>query len=191
MTDSATADGHRFVIDIMLSRFTVRAFATGMLSALGHSPTFAVRDYSGEVTFDPEIPDAASLQLKVRASSLALTDDLSQTDRTSIESTMQDEVLESERYPAITFVSDAANVSPADGGGGQYDVILNGSLTLHGVTARVRIPARVSLTGDMLRASGEFDIRQTAFGIKPVSVGGGMLKVKDDLRCAFDLVAKR
>ncbi|MEO6447149.1 MAG: YceI family protein [Gemmatimonadaceae bacterium] len=191
MTDSATADGHRFVIHIMLSRFTVRAFATGMLSALGHSPTFAVRDYSGEVTFDPEIPDAASLQLKVRASSLALTDDLSQTDRTSIESTMQDEVLESEHYPAITFVSDAANVSPADGGGGQYDVILNGSLTLHGVTARVRIPARVSLTGDMLRASGEFDIRQTAFGIKPVSVGGGMLKVKDDLRCAFDLVAKR
>ena len=36
-----------FQFDPNQSRFTVRAFATGMLSALGHDPTFAVRDFRG------------------------------------------------------------------------------------------------------------------------------------------------
>ena len=37
----------RYRLDPGQSRFTVQAFATGMLSFFGHSPTFAVRDFSG------------------------------------------------------------------------------------------------------------------------------------------------
>jgi hypothetical protein len=33
-------------------------------------------------------------------------------------------------------------------------------------------------------------VRQTDFGIKLVSVAGGALKVKDELQCAFDIVAR-
>ena len=43
----------------------------------------------------------------------------------------------------------------------------------------------------MLRASGEFTVRQTDYGIKPVSVAGGALKVKDELKFSFDIVARK
>ena len=38
---AAAASGDRYVINPMVSRFTVKAFATGLLSAFGHSPTIA------------------------------------------------------------------------------------------------------------------------------------------------------
>ena len=37
----------RYRFDPSLSRFTVRAFASGLLSFVGHSPTFAVRQFAG------------------------------------------------------------------------------------------------------------------------------------------------
>ena len=43
----------RYVIDGRSSRFTVRAFATGLLSAMGHNPTIGIRDFSGEVGVQP------------------------------------------------------------------------------------------------------------------------------------------
>ena len=60
----------RYALDKSSSKFTVQAFAAGMLSAMGHSPTFAVRDFSGEAAVDPDAPAQASLNLKIRASSL-------------------------------------------------------------------------------------------------------------------------
>ena len=42
----------QYLLDKGASRFTVRAFAGGMLSAMGHNPTIAVRDFTGEVNVD-------------------------------------------------------------------------------------------------------------------------------------------
>ena len=55
----------------------MQAFAAGLLSFLGHNPTFAVRDFSGEVCFDPAAPEAASIRVTVRADSLELVDKVS------------------------------------------------------------------------------------------------------------------
>jgi len=43
----------------------------------------------------------------------------------------------------------------------------------------------------MLRANGEFPLSQRAYRIKPVSVAGGALKLKDELKCTFDIVARK
>jgi Ni,Fe-hydrogenase I small subunit len=51
--------------------------------------------------------------------------------------------------------------------------------------------AQVRLTSDMLRAYGEFSLLQSNFGIKPVSVAAGMLKLKDELKVSFDVVARK
>jgi hypothetical protein len=40
-------------------------------------------------------------------------------------------------------------------------------------------------------AHGEFSLRQTAYAIKLVSVAGGTLKLKDELKCSFDIVARK
>jgi hypothetical protein len=42
----------------------------------------------------------------------------------------------------------------------------------------------------MLRAKGEYQLRQTDFKIKPVSVAGGTLKIKNELKCSFDVCGK-
>jgi polyisoprenoid-binding protein YceI len=68
---------------------------------------------------------------------------------------------------------------------------LNGQLTLHGVTQSQPITARVTPLGSMLRASGDFTLSQTVYDIKPVSVAGGALKLKDELKFSFEIVARR
>lgn len=178
-----------YVFDRNVSRFTVRAFATGMLSVFGHSPTIAIRDYTGEGDFDPGHPEQASLRVRIRTSSLEVTDDMKSGDRREIESTMNEQVLESSKYPEIAFESTAVSVERPDGG--RYQVTVNGNLSLHGVTRSLRVSALVAPNGAMLRAWGEFSILQSDYGIQLVRVAGGALKLKDELRIAFDMVARK
>jgi hypothetical protein len=53
----------------------------------------------------------------------------------------------------------------------------------------VRAAASARIDGDTLTATGKFTIKQTDFGIKPISVGG-VVKVKDDLNINFTIVAR-
>ena len=178
----------RYLLDKSLSRFTVRAFASGMLSALGHSPTIAIRNFTGEADFDPANPEQALLRVQIRADSLEVTDDINNKDRREIESTMNQKVLESAKYPEIVFES--SGVSAEQLGEGRYRVKMNGNLSLRGVTRKIPLMAQMNLSGDTLRGSGEFSILQTDFGIPLVNVAGGMLKLKDELKFNFDIVAR-
>jgi hypothetical protein len=45
--------------------------------------------------------------------------------------------------------------------------------------------------GTMLRISGEFQLRQSDYGIKPFSFAGGALRLKDELKFKFELVARK
>jgi len=118
-----------------------------------------------------------------------LLDKVSDKDRREIETTMHKDVLESSRFPEMIF--EASNPSISKGGEDLYWVNLQGKLTLHGVTKPQQITARVSFSGSEMRASGEFTVRQTNFGIKLVSVAGGTLKLKDDVKLTFELVGHK
>jgi polyisoprenoid-binding protein YceI len=72
-----------------------------------------------------------------------------------------------------------------------FAATLNGNLSFHGVTNAQQVSARIAVLGEMLRASGEFTLRQSDYGIKPISVAGGALKVKDELKCSFEMVARK
>ncbi len=182
-------EAERYAIDAGTSRLTVRAFASGMLSAFGHSPTLTVRDFAGEATFAAGTLEEAILVIKIKAASLAVSDDISDKDRREIERTMNQEVLETFKYPEIVF--DSSKVSASKAGNGQYWVNLVGNLSLHGVISSQPVSAQVALIGDTLRAHGEFSLLQTTYGIKPVSIAGGSLKLKDELKCKFDIVAHK
>jgi polyisoprenoid-binding protein YceI len=179
----------QYRIDVGVSRFTIRAFAGGALSALAHSPTFAVRQYEGRVEFDPEAPSSASLTMTIAAPSLDLTDDVSAKDRREILRVMHEDVLEDDKYPTIVYDC-PATASSVTSSSGQFDVKLNGALTLHHVTRPQPLTARVVASPTMLRANGEFSVKQSDYGIRLASAVGGAIKVKDELRCAFDLVAR-
>jgi polyisoprenoid-binding protein YceI len=179
----------RYRIDPAMSRLTVKVSAGGLLAGFGHNPTIAMRDCSGEADFGGENLERAALRLTVRPESCEVTDDVSQKDKLEIETRMKQEVLETSRYPEIVFESTV--VSPTQMGEGQYAANIVGNLALHGVTRSQTIICRVALSGEMLRGSGEFTLRQSDYGIKLVSVAGGTLKVKDEIKCSFDIMARK
>jgi len=178
-----------YEIDPGISRFTVRAFASGLLSAFGHSPTFAIREFEGEVQLASDSLEGAGLRLKINAASLNVQDEISDKDRREMERMMNQDVLETQRFPEIVY--ECSSVTGAQAGPGQYTVKLNGQLTMHGVTRNQAVDARVNINGTMLRAFAEFTARQTDYDIKLVSAVAGSLKVKDELKLAFAIAARK
>ena len=186
-----TAEGlaPSYLVDAAKSRFLVRASASGLLSAFGHNPTIAIRDFTGEAWFRPQSPEQSSLRLEIAAASLAVTGDVNDKDRYEMERAMREDVLETARYPQIEFASSGIQASRITEG--MYRMKLAGKLTLHGVERYLEVPCNVTVSDDGLRANGEFSIRQTDYGVRLVSVAGGALKLKDELKFSFDIVAHR
>lgn len=180
----------RFAIDAGRSTLMVEAFSTGFLSALGHNPRIAVRDIRGEVQFAStgSALEDVRVHLIINPRSLAVVDDISDKDRREIHRQMYDEVFEVERYPEITYDFSSPKI---EGNGGQYSSVMSGELTLHGETHPFAVSVRVFMMGDTLKASGEFSVSQKQYGISPVTVAGGAIKLKDEVKCTFNIVARK
>ena len=73
----------------------------------------------------------------------------------------------------------------------QYDLKITGDLTLHGITRRIVIPAKVTLNGNSLRAVGEFSIDRSDFKVKATSAFHGMVRVRNKVKFEFDIVGQR
>lgn len=179
----------RYLIDGKNSTFTVRAFATGMLSAFAHNPTIAIPEFEGEIRLNPDAIQQSSLRLVIHSSSLAVSDDIREKDRMEIDKTMHEEVLESSSFPEIVYESSRLSVSKT--GEGQYLGTMTGELTLHGVQRIQPVSVRILLNGDVLRATGDFSVRQSDYEIRPVSAVGGTVKLKDELKFSFDISARK
>jgi polyisoprenoid-binding protein YceI len=180
----------RYRLDAGRSRFTVQAFAEGLFSSFGHNPIIVISGFEGEVEFVPGTLEGGRVRMTVRADSLKVADDVKEKDRLEIERMMRADVLEVSKYPEIVFESTSVTASRI--AAGRYRARVIGDLSLHGVTQRnVWISAEVTTGDDRLRAQGEFPLRQTDYKIKPVSVAGGTLKVKNELKFKFDIVARK
>jgi polyisoprenoid-binding protein YceI len=177
-----------FVTDARASQFTVQVFSGGLLSAFGHNPTIAIREFLGEAQVNPDDVERSSLRVTVKAESLTVKDNISDKDRGDMERVMHEEILETASYPEIVY--QCSNLAATKIAEGQYSVTLHGDLTLHGVTRSHSVPARVALTDDSLRGFGSFTLRQTDYDLKPASLAGGALKVKDELKFSFNILAR-
>ena len=179
----------QYVLDPARSRFVVRASVAGLLSAFGHNPTIAIRSFTGEALLRPDSPELSSLRFEIDAASLAVTGEVSDKDRTEMERAMREEVLETARYPLIRFENAAVQATRITDA--MYAMKIPGNLTLHGVTRELEIPCTVTAGDEGFRAYGDFSIRQTDYGIRQVTVAGGTLKLKDELKFTFDIVGRR
>ena len=168
----------------------VQAFSTGFLSVLGHNPKIAVRDIRGEVQFvsTGSALEDVRVHVIINPRSPEVVDDISDKDRREIHRQMYDEVLEVERYPEITYDSSSPKI---EGNSGQYSSLMAGELTLHGESHPFAVPVRVFIMGDTLKASGEFSVSQKQYGIAPVTVAGGAIKLKDEVKCTFNIMARK
>jgi polyisoprenoid-binding protein YceI len=171
---AGTAAGQVRSIDTANSKLVVHVSKSGVFS--GFADNHEVEAPIAEGTIDEK---AARARFAVDSRQMKVLDpQLSPDKRRQVQERMLGpEVLDSIRFPAITFES--TNVE--QDGEGRLRVI--GRLSLHGVTRPVSIVARKT-NG---RYAGTFAIKQRDFGITPVSIAGGTVKVKDELKIEFDI----
>jgi polyisoprenoid-binding protein YceI len=164
-------------IDVERSTMTVRVFKAGLFSAFGHN--HEIKAPIAEGRFSKEEP---GVMLRVHSTSLRVVDkDVSEKDRAEIQTTMLGpQVLDSQRFPEISFKSTAVQRQ----GDGKYLVL--GDLTLHGETRRIQ----VQVEGDGEHYRGSAQLKQKDFGITPVTVAGGAVKVKNEVKVEFDIFGK-
>ena len=177
----------RYRLDASQSRFMVRAFSGGLLWFKGHDHFVAVRDFTGEAQLTPGASSPASLQMTIRADSLVETREVfTEQQKQIISKELREIVLETDKYPEITFKSTDVTGNLT---GGQFEAKIGGDLTLHGVTRRIIIPARVTLNGETLRAQGEFTVSRKDYNVKATSALHGTIRVRDKLKFTFDITA--
>jgi polyisoprenoid-binding protein YceI len=178
-----------YVLDAKSSKFTVQAFAEGLAGIADHRPTFLVREFFGDVEFDPDQLDGGSLDLTAKTGSLAIMDEVTQLDRKAIERVMFGEVLHPDAFPDVSFRSTRVVCSPV--GANRYRADVAGTMSLHGVENLQSIEAQLILNVGSLRAHGEFRLRQTDYDLTIASVAGGLLRIKDELKFVFFFVAPK
>src|SRR5436305_15066171 len=106
-----------------------------------------------------------------------------------IEKELRDTVLLPDHYPDIRFKS--TNVSGKSIRNDEYDRKIGGELTRHGVTRPITIPTKVTVTGNNLRAQGEFEIDRSDFNVKATSAFHGLVRVRSKVKFEFDIVGHR
>ena len=179
-----------YTLDASQSKFMAHANAGGLLWFKGKDHHLAAREFSGQVEITPDTITPASLRLVVKAASLHETGaKFTDQQKDIINKELREIVLHPEQYPDITFQS--TNVVVRNSNAGRHEVRIDGNLTLHGATRRITIPAVVTLSGNTLRAVGEFSIERDDFGVKATSAFHGMVRVKNDVKFEFDIVGSR
>lgn len=165
-------------IDATRSQLTVLAYKSGLFSALAHDHVIRAPIAGGSLSAD----EALSVELTVRVADLEVLDPtLAAGKRPEVRARMLSaDVLDAARFPEISFRS----TSIAPQGTDRWKVA--GDLSLHGVTK----PTSFSVEGKGGRYLGATTLRQSDFGIAPISIAGGTVKVKDEVRIEFEIGAQ-
>jgi len=184
------ADAGHYKLVPAESRVQIHVGTKGLLKRFGHDHDVFARAFTGDVDVEVTHPADAHVTAMFDSKSLDIVPGTeSEDDAPKVRKTMLGpKVLDSERYPQITVTSRHLTATPVRPG--VFDVQLDGDLTLHGVVKPIQVPMRVELTADRLVARGSTTIRQSDFGISPVSVAGGTIKAKNDITIQFTLVGR-
>jgi polyisoprenoid-binding protein YceI len=177
-----------YSIDTAQSKLEIHVYKEGAFKVFGHDHLIVAKDISGEAQFDAQKIDDSKVSLRITTRSLTVVDPgESEKDRREVQKTMEGEkVLDVDKFPEITFT--ATSVSAVKKIADRWELTLSGPLKLHGVEKAVTFPLQVHVEEDRLRGQGQISLLQTDYGITPVKVGGGAVKVKDRLKIDFTIM---
>lgn len=179
----------RYTFDASAGRFTVQAFPTGLLSAFGHNPTIAIGDFDGQIQSPSGSFEDAVVQVTVRTSAMEVLDQMKAADRQRMEEEMLEKVLDVKRFPAAEFTSRTIRIRPASAD--LFQALVEGELSFHGVTHEHALNVQISRVGTGLRIWGDFTLRQSDYGVNPICFAGGALRLKDELKFKFEVLARK
>jgi polyisoprenoid-binding protein YceI len=187
-SDSVTAESYS--LEASRSKFIAHAHRGGLLWFKGHDHLIAIRDFTGEARLDPNLLANSSLQIRAKTATMEETSsDFTDAQKKIINKELHDIVFLPDQYPEIIFKS--TSVSGKVEGNNQYDLKIVGDLTLNGVTRQIKIPTKVIVSGNDLRAQGEFGIDRGDFKVKATSAMHGLIRVRDHVDFTFDIVGRK
>jgi polyisoprenoid-binding protein YceI len=172
------------------SAITIKVFKSGLFSGFAHNHIVVAPVAHAAID-----PAKLTAEITVVTREMKVTDpDVSEKDRAEIQSTMLGpKVLDQEKYPEIHFKSSSIKQTSPQ----HYSVA--GTLELHGAKREISFeviadeepgpPARAGMARDagIQHYHGTAKLKQSDFGIKPISLFGGSVKVKDQLELEFDV----
>lgn len=146
-------------------QLSINTFKEGFLARLAHDLEFKVRGLELDIEGD------AAHEYKIKASfdsSSLEVQSVHEADKAEIQKHLNDDVLKSEEFPQVKFVS-----THIEKEGASFHI--TGELSLCGVTQPL---SALAILEDG-KWTADLEIKQSDFGIKPYSAMGGMMKVKD------------
>jgi polyisoprenoid-binding protein YceI len=166
-------------LDTQRSTITIHVGKSGLLSAAAHDHTITAPVSSGTVRESA----APHIEFTVETARMTVKPDPKVDAKTqaTIQTDMEEMTLETKKYPEIAFRSSRIERIAE----GQWRV--DGDLSLHGVTKPVSLT--VKQTGDSWTTRTV--LKQTDFGIKPISIGGGMIKVRNEVEIDFQIFPRQ
>ncbi len=188
-------EGRTFRIDSAASLLTVLVYRGGPLARAGHNHVIASHDLTG-TAYVPEDPLRSSFDVHMPVNLLVVDEkelrsqegadfppEVPQDARDGTRRNMLGEaLLNADRYPEIRMQSEALQ-RVGEELQAQVRVIVRDQ------AYSLVVPVRYTLEGDQLVVQGEAPLKQTDIGLTPFSLLGGALRVLDDLKVKFRIVA--
>jgi len=167
--------------------FQVHTGTAGLFGAFAHDHLIEAQKIEGCAVINSSNLTQSSIKLTFTTADIRVIDPKeSASNRAKIQKTMESEVLRTAEYPQITLES-----TGIEKGNTPEAFRVRGNLTIRGKTQPVTIPVTLTRMEDgVYRATGEYKFKQTTFGIEPVQLGAGTIKVKDEVRTEFELFLK-
>ena len=167
--------------------FRIHVDSAGLFAAFGHNHVIEAQKIVGCAEIDGQNITRSSIKLDFPTADIRVLDPKeSAEDGAKVQKTMEAEVLRISEYPRVRFESTSFETAEAPN-----RLRVRGNLSIRGKVQPVVIPLAVTQSGDgTYRATGEYRFKQTMFGIEPIRLIGGAVKVKDEVRAEFELFLK-
>ncbi|HEY1077790.1 MAG TPA: YceI family protein [Fontimonas sp.] len=195
---SLLARGAVYRVDPSASDLRIYVFRGGTAARLGHHHVLSAPRFDGYVSVPGDAVAEARFDLQFRFDELLIDDPALRTQtggpfggtrsESDISGTRRNmlgpRVLDADRYPFLRVSSLAI-------AGDWPMLVATVAIEMHGVRREREVLLQVERDEQTLRARGELVLRQTEFGVTPLSILGGVIAVQDPVAIRFDLRASR
>jgi polyisoprenoid-binding protein YceI len=166
-------------------RFELIVEKTRLMAGKQH--LFLFPEYTGTLKFDEASPQASSIELRIKTSSVQCKDDwVSDKDLAKIEAEARGKMMQADRHQELVFRS--RSIRQQDDG--TFEVA--GDLTIRGAAKPAVVRVEMHRAGDgELRFSGESSINMTDWGLKPPSAALGTVGTNELMQLRFEVLASR
>ena len=147
-----------------------------MGAKLAHDLILSPTSWRGTLNVDADNPSASSAELSIDPRSIQILESvggvmsLSDKDKGKIAKNLDEDVLQTSKYPELTFQSTSVS-------GSEPNFTVAGNMTIRGATR----PVNVALNVNGTQVNAKTTISQKDFGIKPFSAMMGAIKLRDDV----------